>query len=194
LLVQGVLGASATASGLVLTPLMLALITTSVSSGQAISRTGRYRWAIVSGPVVMLAGFVLLSSLDEHSTRRAITLATIVLGVGLGLLMQNLILVVQNAVPSRHLGAATSAGQFSRTIGATIGVTVMGAILASRLQNAGGGDHAAALADAIRPIFVLGIPLMFIALALALAIPELPLRRAVRDDVNEPSPPVHAAA
>ena len=64
LYVQGVLGGSATESGIVLTPLMLAMMVTSVGSGQVITRTGRYRWALVAGPVVMGAGFVLLSTLD----------------------------------------------------------------------------------------------------------------------------------
>ena len=99
LFVQGVLGGSATSSGLVLTPLMLAMMIASVGSGQIITRTGRYRWALLSGPVVMGAGFALLSLLDAGSTRIHTTLAMVVAGLGLGLLVQNLALVVQNAVP-----------------------------------------------------------------------------------------------
>ena len=177
---QGVLGESATASGIVLTPLMLAMIVTSVGSGQVITRTGHYRWALLAGPVVMGAGFAMLASLDAGSTRAAATEAMVVTGLGLGLLMQNLVLVVQNGVPSRHLGAATSAAQFSRTIGGTIGVAVMGAILSAGLP-AGGAAGPERLADAIHPVFLLGIPVMAVAFVLALFIPELPLKRAVRE-------------
>ena len=124
----------------------------------------------------------------------------IVSGLGLGLLIQNLSLVVQNAVPSRHMGVATGAAQFSRSIGGTVGVSVMGAILAAGLPAGtaaaalgGSGGAAAASGSAAAqarspprstPIFVLGIPLMAITLALVALIPELPLRRGVRDDAR----------
>jgi len=197
LFVQGALGASATSSGVVLTPLMLALMLTSVGSGQVISRTGRYRWALLAGPVVMGSGFVLLSALNERSSVGAAVVGTIVLGLGLGLLMQNLVLVVQNAAPARALGAATGATQFFRQIGGTLGVTVMGAILAAGLPTgvaaASGGEGAAGpgeagratLAHAIHPVFVLGIPLMAVTLALVALVPERPLRRTVREDSAE---------
>jgi EmrB/QacA subfamily drug resistance transporter len=199
LFVQGVLGGSATNAGLVLTPLMLALVAASVGSGQVISRTGHYRWAIVSGPVLMACGFALLSELDTASSQRDATLAMIVLGLGLGLLIQNLVLVIQNSVPSRELGAATSAGQFFRTTGGTIGVTIMGAVMSAglpagvSLAGAGGlgsGDGTAPqqLADAIHPVFLLGLPVMAIALALVLLIPETPLRRTVRETEPPPVP------
>jgi len=180
LYVQDVLGASATASGLVLTPLMLSMMVSSVGSGQVITRTGRYRWALVAGPVIMGAGFFLLATMSAASPRSHATVAMIVTGLGLGLLLQNLALVVQNGVPTRHLGAATSAVQFSRSIGGTIGVSVMGAILAAGMP-AHGAAAPAQLASAIHPVFVIGVPLMAITLALVLLIPELPLRRSVRE-------------
>ena len=198
LFVQGALGASATSSGVVLTPLMLAMIVTSVGSGQVISRTGRYRWALLAGPVVMGIGFALLSALDQSSSIGAAVAGTVVLGLGLGLLMQNLVLVVQNAAPARALGAATGATQFFRQIGGTLGVTVMGAILTAGLPAgaalaaggegvAGAGDAGrATLAHAIHPVFMLGIPLMAVTLALVAFVPERPLRRAVREDGAEP--------
>jgi len=205
LFVQGVLGGSATSSGLVLTPLMLAMMVTSVGSGQVITRTGRYRWALLSGPVVMGGGFALLSTLDAGSSLALTTVAMVVAGLGLGLLIQNLSLVVQNAVPSRHMGAATSAAQFSRSIGGTVGVSVMGAILAAGLPAgaaaaalgggapAGGGAASReALAAAIHPVFVIGVPMMAVTFALVAMIPELPLRRAVREDVTRGETPAHA--
>ena len=180
LYVQGVMGASATASGIVLTPLMLSMMITSVGSGQVISRTGRYRWALIAGPVIMGAGFVLLATMGIGSSRLHATVAMIVTGLGLGLLIQNLSLAVQNGVPSRHLGAATSAAQFFRTIGGTIGVSVMGSILASGMP-AHGAAAPAQLAGAIHPVFVIGGVLMAVTLAIVIAIPELPLRRTVRE-------------
>jgi EmrB/QacA subfamily drug resistance transporter len=180
LFVQGVMGASATASGIVLTPLMLSMMATSVGSGQVITRTGRYRWALILGPLVMGLGFLLLATMSVSSGRGHATVAMIVTGLGLGLLIQNLSLVIQNGVPSRHLGAATSAAQFFRSIGGTIGVSVMGAILAARLP-AGGEASPDQLASAIHPVFVFGVPLMAVTLAIVLTIPELPLRRTVRE-------------
>ena len=86
----------------------------------------------------------------------------VVLGLGLGLVLQNLLLVVQNSVPSRELGVATSATQFFRTTGGTIGVSVMGASsMASGLPaGAATGARRTRLADAIHPVFMLGVPLM----------------------------------
>jgi EmrB/QacA subfamily drug resistance transporter len=189
LFVQGVLGGSATNAGLVLTPLMLGLVGASVGSGQLIARTGRYRWAILSGPLVMAAGFALLAGLDAGSTRGAATLAMVVLGLGIGLVMQNLLLVVQNTVPSRELGSATSATQFFRTTGGTIGVSVMGALMTAGLP-AGAASSAppSALAHAIHPVFVIGVPLMALAFVLVLLIPEIPLRRSVREAEPTPTP------
>jgi EmrB/QacA subfamily drug resistance transporter len=188
LFVQSVLGESATNAGLVLTPLMLGLVGASVGSGQLIARTGRYRWAIVSGPVVMGAGFWLLSSLDTGSSRGSATLAMLVLGLGLGLVMQNLLLVVQNTVPSSQLGAATSATQFFRTTGGTIGVSVMGALMTSGLPAGAASASPHQLADAIHPVFLLGLPLMTLALVIVLLIPETPLRRTVRETDPTPTP------
>jgi hypothetical protein len=169
-----------------------------------ITRTGRYRWALLSGPVVVGAGFALLASLDVHSGRLHATLAMIVVGLGLGLLMQNLVLAIQNSVPSRHMGAATSAAQLSRSLGNTVGVSAMGAILLAglpaggglgTLTGAGGGapGGGAALADALHPVFLLGLPLMAITLGLVALIPEVPLRRGVRDDVAQPQQAERAA-
>jgi EmrB/QacA subfamily drug resistance transporter len=190
---QGALGASATSSGLVLMPLMFSWFAVSILSGQIISRTGRYRRALISGPPLMLAGYGLLATLDSHSSIRTLTVATIVIGIGLGLLYQNLVLVGQNAVPSRYMGTATGAAQLFRNAGGTIGVSVMGAVLAAGL--AGGTISAAAatsgatpaareaVAHALHPIFLIVVPVLLAACWFTWRIPELPLRRSVRDDV-----------
>jgi EmrB/QacA subfamily drug resistance transporter len=135
LFVQGVLGESATSSGAILTPLMLALIGASVLAGQIVSRTGHYKAVLLTSPVVLTVGFWLLSRLDAHSTLHETTRDMIVVGIGLGLGMSTFVLVVQNAVPRSMMGVATASTQFFRTIGATIGVTVMGAMLTTNLQD-----------------------------------------------------------
>jgi MFS family permease len=135
LFVQGVLSDSAASSGAVLTPLMLALIGTSVAAGQLVSRTGRYRGVLLSAPLVLLGGFLLLTQLDADSTSADVTLDMVVIGLGLGLGMQTYVLVVQNAAPPRMMGVVTAATQFSRSVGGTIGVTAMGALLTARLGS-----------------------------------------------------------
>jgi MFS family permease len=208
--VQGAIGASATSSGVVLTPLILSMMVASVTSGRLISRWGRYRWAIRTGPLVMGAGFALLGGLDERSTRGSATLAIVVIGLGLGLLLQNLVLIVQNSVPGRLLGTATSTAQFFRQMGGTIGVSVLGAILTSRLggtiAEGGATGHGtpslaerATLAHAIHPIFLVGVPLMAVTFLIVLAIPEVPLRRGSSreepaEPAREPAAPAPAAS
>jgi EmrB/QacA subfamily drug resistance transporter len=210
LFVQGALGESATSSGAVLTPLMLALIAASVISGQVVARTGRYRAILLAGPLVMAAGFYLLAQLGVQSSTGETTRALIVIGLGVGLGMQTYVLVVQNAVPQRLLGVATSTTQFFRTVGATIGVTAMGAILTTRLHDElaarvppGAADTVtpgsllggatlppgtsealrAALAAAMHPVFLIGLPLMLVAFAATLLVE----RRELRTSVHEPA-------
>ena len=112
----------------------------------------------------------------------------VVLGLGLGLVMQNLLLVVQNTVPSRQLGVATSATQFFRTTGGTIGVSVMGALMAAGLPAGAASASPHELADAIHPVFLIGLPLLAVAFVLVLLIPETPLRRSVREADPAPAP------
>jgi len=129
LFVQGVIGTSATSSGVVLTPLMLGAVVTSFLSGQLVSRTGRYRWNVVLGPPVLAVGMYLLSRMNAETTNGEAARNMVIAGIGLGSMMQVFVLSVQNAVPRARIGAATALTQFSRQMGATIGVTVMGAIV-----------------------------------------------------------------
>jgi EmrB/QacA subfamily drug resistance transporter len=188
LFAQGALGASATDAGLVLMPMMLSMFVAILGSGQAISRTGRYRWALVSGPLSVGAGFVVLALLGTGSPLVLIGTASALVGIGIGLTTQNLILVLQNGVASRHLGAATGGAQFFRQLGGTIGVAAMGALLtlgladATPIESLGSElSHAARveLVEALRPIFILAVPVTLVAFALSCRIPELPLRRSV---------------
>lgn len=128
LFVQGVVGTSATASGLVLTPLMLATVTGSIISGQLISRLGKYKWIAVAGMVISVLGSLLLLRLDVNATNSDVLLATIVLGVGLGFSMSLYTVIVQNATPHK-IGQGTAVLTFFRSIGGTIGLAAMGSVM-----------------------------------------------------------------
>lgn len=128
LFAQGVLGISATASGLILTPLMIALIASSVISGQLVSRLGKYKWIAIVGMFVTFAGSLLLVQLGVHSASSDLVIAMVVLGAGLGFSMSLYTLIVQNALP-RQIGQATSALTFFRSIGSTFALAAMGAIM-----------------------------------------------------------------
>ncbi len=130
---QIVTGLSATNSGLLLLPMMLGIITASIASGRIISRTGRYRLFPVAGTAVITLGMVLLSRMDASTTQLGASLDMVVLGLGLGMVMQTLILVAQNAADPRDLGTATSAATFFRSMGWSFGVAAFGAILTNRL-------------------------------------------------------------
>ena len=135
LFLQVVTGASATNSGLLMLPLMGGLMTTSITSGRVISRTGRYKVWPVTGMAVAAAGMFLLSLMDADTTRLESSVFMLVLGLGIGMVMPVLVLVVQNAVPYADLGVATSAATFFRTMGGSFGVAVFGAILNTRMAE-----------------------------------------------------------
>jgi EmrB/QacA subfamily drug resistance transporter len=191
LFVQGVIGTSATSSGVVLTPLMLGAVVTSLLTGQLVSRTGRYRWNAVLGPLVLALGMFLLWRMNVHTTNGQAARNMVIAGIGIGSMMQVFVLSVQNAVPRRHIGSATALTQFSRQMGATIGVTVMGAIvnhgLPSGLGGSGGlGIHRLpqaarqSLADALRPAFFLAACVAVgVWLIAVMWVKEQPLRRSL---------------
>jgi EmrB/QacA subfamily drug resistance transporter len=126
---QLVHGVSATESGLLLLPLLVGLLAMSISSGLYISRTGRYRWFPLAGTIIVSIGLVLLSRLGAHTSLTIVSLDILVFGIGLGLFMQVLTLVVQNAVPMKELGVATSSVTFFRSMGGAIGASALGAVL-----------------------------------------------------------------
>jgi MFS family permease len=122
-------GVSATESGLLLLPLLVGLLAMSISSGIYISRTGRYRWFPLAGTIIVTIGLALLSRLGAHTSLTIVGLDILVFGLGLGLFMQVLTLVVQNAVPMKELGVATSSVTFFRSMGGAIGASALGAVL-----------------------------------------------------------------
>ena len=136
LYLQIVKGLSPTSSGLQLTPMMGGLLVTSIVSGNLISRSGRYRPFPIAGTALMTVALGLLA--HARRARRPIwkvSLYMVVLGLGLGMVMQVLVLAVQNAVPYEQLGVATSGSTLFRQIGGSIGVALFGAIFANQLQS-----------------------------------------------------------
>ena len=132
---QGVIGVSATNSGAVLIPLMLTAIAVSIFVGRLITRTGRYKGFVLAGLIVMGVGYYLLTRLGYGSTQTDLTVAMVVLGLGLGAVMQTYTLIVQNTISRRDLGIATSITQLTRSMGATFGTAIFGTIMASRMQT-----------------------------------------------------------
>lgn len=128
-------GATATNSGLNLLPLMAGLLAASITSGQIISRIGRYKIFPVLGTALSAIGVFLLSTIDPHTSRLVISAYMVVLGAGLGCVMQVLVIAVQNAVQHRDLGVATSSATFLRSIGASFGVAIFGAIFSNQLAS-----------------------------------------------------------
>ena len=130
---QLVHGVSATASGLLLLPLLMGLLVMSISSGRYISATGNYRWFPLVGTILVTFGLWLLTHVGAHTSLAVVGLYILVFGAGLGLFMQVLTLVVQNAVPMTQMGVATSSVTFFRSMGGAIGASALGAVLTARI-------------------------------------------------------------
>ncbi len=132
---QVVRGVSPTISGVYLLPMVLGLLLTSVASGQIISRWGRYKVFPVAGTALLTLGLFLLSRLSGHTPGLVMDAYFFVLGAGLGLTLQVLIIAVQNSADYADLGAATSGVTFFRSIGGSFGVAIFGSIFANRLAS-----------------------------------------------------------
>ncbi|MGZ4438806.1 MAG: MDR family MFS transporter [Gaiellaceae bacterium] len=202
LFVQGVIGTSATSSGVVLTPFMLGAVCTSFISGQIVSRTGRYRPNTLIGPVVLGIGLLLLGRMGVNTTNGEAARNMVIAGIGLGMMMQIFVLSVQNSVPRRAMGTATALTQFSRSIGATFGVTLMGVIVNQQLPAGVEGQGTVihrlpaagrlALANALHPAFLAAAGLCAAVFVISLVwVREVPLRRGYEEEVpvgDEASP------
>src|SRR5215203_3077026 len=200
LFVQGVIGTSATSSGVVLTPFMLGAVIASAISGQWISRSGHYRPNALAGPVVLATGLFLLSRMDTSTSNAQAAAYMVVAGVGLGMMMQVFVVAVQNQVPMRAMGSATALTQSARAIGATLGVTVMGVIVNHGLPAGSHLDRGSvhrlppnlreSLANALQPAFLAASLLCLVTLVVvALWLKEVPLREAVDGPAPEPASP-----
>jgi EmrB/QacA subfamily drug resistance transporter len=211
--VQGVQGGSAVSAGLALLPLSLCWSLVSGVGGQLVARSGRYRWLPILGSALVLVGFLLLTGVGANSSRTVVVLDLALIGTGMGAMVQVYTVAAQNAVAPSQIGVATAALQFFRTIGGSLAVTGLGALLVARVATElthrlgaaargidpnrllQGGVHIPAsqlhgtreaLAAAMHSVFLVGIPLAVAMLAVALALPERPLRRTL--DVPAPAP------
>ena len=209
LFVQGVIGTSATSSGVVLTPLLLGAVITSFISGQIVSRTGRYRPNTLIGPVVLGAGELLLWRMGVNTTNAQAARNMVICGIGLGAMMQIFVLSVQNSVSRSAMGTATALTQFSRSIGATLGVTLMGVLVNQRLPAGVSGQGVSihrlplagreALARALQPAFLLAALICGLVLIVSLLwVREAPLKSGFDDlpvgDEASPQPGTRVAA
>ncbi len=135
LYLQLVDGVSAMVSGLLLIPLMLGLLATSILSGQIVSRTGHYKTLPVIGSVLVVVGMWLLSHLGLHTSHLVLGIFVTVLGAGMGMTMQIMILATQNAVPLHQIGTGTAAVTFFRSLGGAFGTSLFGAVFIARLSH-----------------------------------------------------------
>ncbi len=201
---QTVQGKSPTVSGLMLTPMMLGVTVTSIVAGQVTTRTGRYKAFPIIGGAIMTAGLYLLTGLGIGTSLLTSALFYVVLGLGMGFLMQMVSLIGQNSVEQRDMGVASSARMFFQQIGGSLGVAAFGALFArqltSSLASASGGVHISAsggqldpatvnslpapvrhdvfvaISQAIEHVFIYAVPAAVIIFVLAWFIKEVPLR------------------
>ncbi|MBI4886793.1 MAG: MFS transporter [Acidobacteria bacterium] len=199
LFVQGVMGGTATQAGQVLTPLFMGWVLMSVASARLTVKVG-YRKLAMAGSVLMTAGFIGLSTVGAESARRSVLAAGLFIGGGMGLSMLSLLLAVQHGVARAHLGLATSLNQFSRSVGAAVGVAIMGALLTRRLpgiSTPGGVEALAAtgamltgaarvqFAAALHQVFVTGAALAPGSIVATLFLPPVDFSDGVAPDAGE---------
>ncbi|MEV8456506.1 MDR family MFS transporter [Streptomyces sp. NPDC052095] len=200
---QSVQGASATNSGVLLLPMLLSMMVVSLVAGRVTTSTGKYKIFPILGSVLMVSGLYLLSRMDVDTTRLTSGVYMAVLGAGMGFLMQITMLVAQNSVELKDMGAASSSTTLFRTLGSSFGVAIMGALFTGRVQDemlARGGGAATArsaqldaaslakLPDAAREAyqfavasgthiaFLVGASVAVIALVSSVFVKEVPLR------------------
>ncbi|MFX0560013.1 MDR family MFS transporter [Tepidibacillus infernus] len=135
LFIQGVIGSSATQSGLVLMPMTISMVIASTLSGQITSKTGKYKKLAIFGATVVVISMYLLSRMDINTTNITAVINMVILGAGLGIIMPLFVLTVQNAVSPQFLGVATSSVQLFRQIGGTVGVAIMGTIMSHKMNE-----------------------------------------------------------
>jgi EmrB/QacA subfamily drug resistance transporter len=208
-------GYTPTEAGLLTMPMMLGVLVSSTVTGRLISRTGQLKPFIVTGAVVLVLGFGGLGMVDHATSLWVLGVAMAVVGIGVGMTMQNLVLAVQNSVPLRDLGAASASVTFFRSLGGTIGVSVLGAVLANRVTadlttalhvpaGTGTGDvsalNLAALppevrqvvhtvyGDATAHIFLISAAVAVVGVVAALLLKRITLRTTI--DIEEQDKPV----
>ena len=200
-------GYSPTEAGLLSIPLVFGMLVASVGSGQLITKFGKWKPFIVSGSVLLVIGFLLLGTIDHATSLWTVGIFITIVGLGTGMLMQNLVLAVQNTVSVHNIGAASSTVAFFRTFGGAIGVSVLGSLLATRVaeksaaglaelgvNSAGSGGGSldltslpapilavirTAYGDATGRIFLIAGFVAIVTLIAVVLIPNRPLRKTI---------------
>lgn len=210
---QMVTGANATQAGFLMIPMMAGLLVTSIGSGQLVSKTGRYKWLPITGAVVVAGALVLLSTMTATLPVWVTCCYLAIMGIGLGMSMQILVLIVQNTFPNSQVGMATASNNYFRQIGASLGSAVVGSLFASRLSGllvdrlpaagsgAAGGSNSltpalvrnlppavrniiiGSYSDALTPIFLYMVPLMLLSVVLLCFLQEKPLATTIERDI-----------
>ena len=210
---QMVTGSSATKAGLLMIPMMAGVLITSTVVGQVVSRTGRYKIYPIVGAIVVGVALWLMSTMTADTSIVVICSYLAVMGIGLGLSMQILVLIVQNTFPAREVGTATASNNYFRQIGASLGSAIVGTVFANRLaellsglSSTGSGASAnsltpdlvktlpesvqhvivSAYSDALTPVFFYLVPLMVLAAALLGFVHEKPLATTIEHEAAEP--------
>ncbi len=206
---QMVTGANATEAGFMMIPMMAALLVTSIVSGRLVSSSGRYKWLPIAGSVIVGISLFLLSTMNPDMAIWILCSFLAVMGIGLGMSMQILILIVQNSFPNKIVGTATASNNYFRQIGASLGAAVVGSLFVSRLGDlmsermpaaasaGGGGINSLTPAmvkalppqlkdiiigsynDALTPVFMYMLPLMAVAAILLCFVVEKPLATTI---------------
>src|SRR5450631_1115922 len=210
---QMVTGAGATKAGFLMIPMMAALLVSSVTSGQLVSKTGRYKWLPIAGTLLVSVSLVLLSTMTPSMPVWVLCSYLAVMGLGLGMSMQILILIVQNSFPISQVGTATASNNYFRQIGASLGSAVVGSLFVSRLTQmltarmpgaegatAGSSNSLTpavvrnlpeavrgviigAYSDALTPVFAYMVPLILLAVVLLCFVREQPLATTIERDI-----------
>jgi len=172
---QVVTGVSATDSGLLLLPLMLAGTASTALSGRAMSKTGRYKAFPITGLSLMAAGLVLLAQIGTHTSHVVVGAILVLFGIGFGMVSQVLTVAIQNDVERRDLGIATASANLFRSLGGSVGVALFGAIFSGRLD---GALSPANVAEALDTVFLAAAPVAALGALVVLTLKEVPLRHA----------------
>jgi len=202
---QTVRGVSPTVSGLRLLPLLVGMLLCSIGSGQLISRTGRYKIFVIAGTLILAVGTALLSLIHVGTSTVEFSAILFVVGVGLGLFMQTLVLATQNSVDRSELGVATSSITFFRTLGGAIGASVLGAIVIDQERSARATDVALhglrlgpgyAFTHGMDRAYLYAVPVAVIAFLLSFLLREIRLKDGAEpaETAGSEAPAVYSAA
>jgi EmrB/QacA subfamily drug resistance transporter len=200
LYLQIVKGATPTQSGLLMLPMMVGVIATSIITGRMISTVGRYKWFPVAGTAIMSLGLLLFIRLQVDTPLWQAFIFMLLVGIGLGSAMQPLVLAIQNDISLKDMGAGTAASTFFRSLGGAVGVAALGAVLTNKLAALGGGASGGSgvsindpasikklppaaqdfihhlFVNALHPIFLIAGVVAALAVILSLALPDHELK------------------